>query len=276
MIETGACDLPFERLCFQTQTDARYTEILSSWSKMASEEKAGAWQELMALGEKGKEEMLPICVRCGVCCLKGGPTLTVEDLELVRREEIPWVHLMTLRVGEPVHSHLTNEAFFLTEERIKIREQKGAKACALYDDANKSCTIHNSRPSQCRAQACWDPTLLQQQLSETPLTRAALFAGVEGIAALMDAHAERASFERFKAACEALTEGAFENVEEVLDMLAFDEHVREYASAELGIPWAAMSLILGQPLAARVRLFGLEVKSADDGTRVLMPVKEEE
>ena len=34
MISKGKSDLPFERLCFQSQTDSRYGQILKSWSTM--------------------------------------------------------------------------------------------------------------------------------------------------------------------------------------------------------------------------------------------------
>lgn len=276
MIDWESTNLPFERLVFQSQSDPGYEEILVRWDKMSPDEKNEAWQRLLSFAEKGKDDMMPICVRCGVCCERGGPTLTLDDLPLVQSEEIPWTALLTLRAGEPVHSHATGDAFFLTEEKIKIRERTGIKSCVLYDRNEKRCRIHKHKPLQCRAQACWDPTLAEQQAAEQPLQRRHIFEGVGPILELIDEHERRCSFEDFRKALTTLEQTRGENIDDILNILAFDEHVREFTEEHLGLPEAVMDLIFGQPLRARVRLFGLHVIEGEDGSRTLMALEKEE
>ncbi len=276
LISSGSTDLPFERLVFQSQSDPAYGELIATWEKMPAEEKEAAWQQMLSFAEKGKDDMMPICVRCGTCCEKGGPTLTLDDLELVQSEEVPWTALVTLRTGEPVHSHATGDAFFLTEEKIKIRERTGIKSCVLYAKSDKSCRIHEHKPLQCRAQACWDPTLAEQQATEESLQRKHIFEGVGPILELIEEHDRRCSFDDFRKALEVLDESQGKNVDDILNILAFDEHVRVFAQEHLGLPAEIMDLIFGQSLSTRVRLFGLHVIEGEDGSRTLLPLEKEE
>ena len=272
MIEEQKLDLPFERLCFQSQTDPRYGDIIGRWSKMDGAEREAAWAALLGIAEQGREEMLPICVRCGECCTAGSPTLTVEDLELLGDEGIAWSDLVTIRRGEPAHSRIAGEAFYLAEEKVKIREKPGTKVCVLYDDATKSCAAHPHKPAQCRAQACWDPTLAAQQATMQALTRYDIFKDVEVILKTIEKHEERCDFERFRKAFELLRETRGENIDEIIGMLAFDEHTREFAVSELGVPEDGLDLVFGRRLTDRLRLFGFYVAEGEDGTRMLLPL----
>ena len=42
----------------------------------------------------------PYCIRCGTCCAKGSPTLTVGDLELFTRDIVKPSDVITIRKGE--------------------------------------------------------------------------------------------------------------------------------------------------------------------------------
>ncbi len=272
LIDDKKTELPFERLCFQSQTDPRYAEILSGWSSMDAAARADAWQTLVSLADAARDEMLPICVRCGSCCTAGSPALTADDLELLGEEGIAWSHLVTLRRGEPAHSLITGEAFLLPEERVKLREKPGGKVCLLYDEAHKSCAVHEHKPSQCRAQACWEPELANQQRVQPPLTRRDIFQGMAVLLEVIDRHEARCDFAKFTAAFDTLRQTKGENIDQILDMLAFDEHVREFAVKEMGVPEDGLELVFGRGLTDRLRLFGFQAVSDADGSRVLRPL----
>src|SRR5271157_2983760 len=46
----------------------------------------------------------PYCTRCGTCCAKGSPTLTVGDLELFTRDIVKPSDVTTIRKGELARS----------------------------------------------------------------------------------------------------------------------------------------------------------------------------
>ncbi|MBN1610211.1 MAG: YkgJ family cysteine cluster protein [Polyangiaceae bacterium] len=272
MISTRATDLPFERLCYQSQADPEYAAIVAAWPTMTSERRVQSWQKLVSLSDRAKHELMPTCVRCGVCCEQGGPALALEDIDLVRREQIQWPALMTVRVGEPVRSNAGSQVFLLPEEKIKIREQPGGKACVLYSQETKSCSIQQAKPLECRMQACWDAQAMNERSPGRALTRQSLFAGVEPLLELIAEHERRCPFTEFWSALEALGRSNDTDVDRVLAMLAFDEHIRVFAHERLGIPEQAMDLIFSRCLSERVHLFGLQVKKEHDGTRTLLPL----
>jgi Fe-S-cluster containining protein len=272
MISTGVTDLPFERLSYQSQADPEYAAVVAEWPTMPPDRREQSWQKLVSLSDRAKDELMPTCVRCGVCCEKGGPALAAEDIDLVRRERIPWSALMTVRVGEPVRSNATGEVFFLSEEKIKIREKDGGKACALYREETKSCGIQSSKPLECRTQACWDERAMHERAPGRALTRESLFTGVEPLLQLLTEHERRCPFTQFWSALETLGGSSGANVDQVLAMLAFDEHVRTFARERLGIPEGAMDLLFSRRLSERVHLFGLRIETGRDGTRTLLPL----
>ena len=275
MISTGVTDLPLERLCFQAQADPEYEAIVAEWPTMPPERRTPSWQKLVLLSDRARNELAPTCVRCGVCCEKGGPALAAEDIDLVRREQIPWSALMTVRAGEPVRSNANGQVFFLPEEKIKIREKDGGKACMFYSEETRSCGIQPAKPLECRTQACWNEDARQEQAPGQALTRESLFAGVEPLLALVAEHERRCPFAEFWSALEALGRSGGANVDQVLAMLAFDEHIRGFARERFGVPEDAMGLLFSRPLSERVHLFGLEVRKGHDGTRTLSPLDQD-
>jgi Fe-S-cluster containining protein len=273
ILDRNESDLPFERLLFQSQADPAYGDTLANWSKMPPEARVAAWENLKSLSEKGKEEMLPICVRCGACCRNGSPTLTEEDLALVESGQIPLESLTTIHAGEPVHSRVMDKVFYLPEEKVKIVKHTGTKICGMYEEETHGCMLHPHKPAQCRAQACWDPALAAEQAMAPALTRKQILNGAAGLWTIIEAHEERASFTRLVEGFDALAAQDMNAVSEILEILAFDEHVREFAMANLSIPAEALMFVFGRPLSERVHLFGFRVEREADGTNVLLPLE---
>jgi Fe-S-cluster containining protein len=273
LAEQPGTGLPLKRILFQVEDTPIYREIAEGWEALDGAARTAAWSRLLASIEEGTRELLPTCVMCGECCRHSSPTLGQEDLELLREEKLPWAELVTLREGEPARSPFTGEPFYLPEERIKVREQPGTSAC-VFLGANDECTIYADRPIQCRAQACWDPDAVRHIIEEPALTRREVFANVPPLLELIAEHDRRCSFERMRELFEELKESAGANIDAVIDLLAFDEHVRQFAVDQLPLPAEALGVLFGRPLAERVRLFGFTVEVAADGTRTLVPLAE--
>ncbi len=263
------------RLRFQAEQGSSYADARDQWTDMDGEKRTAMWEHLLKSSEENTAEIMPVCVQCGECCVKSSPTLMVDDLEILRDEKIRWSDLVTLRQGEPARSPITSDVFYLPEERIKVREKKGTKTCIFYDEETTTCTIHMNRPIQCRAQACWDDENARALLDEKFMTRQNLLEGVEVLTELLAEHDKRCSFEKLRDAFEKLKQTKGESVDEVVDLLAFEDHFRHGVAEKLSIPEDTLDLVFGRPLAERVRLFGFCVEVGEDGVHTLVPDKDQ-
>lgn len=96
------------------------------------------------------------CLRCGVCCEKGGPALHIQDLPLVQKKHLEINQLITIRKSELAHDPVTDDVKPVTSELVKIRGDRGEWCCCFYDRKKKGCGIYGHRPLACRTLKCWD------------------------------------------------------------------------------------------------------------------------
>ena len=151
--------------------------------------------------EKGKMEtdypippasrMQKTCIRCGICCAKGGPAFHVEDRALIDGGFIHTRHLYTIRKGEMVHDNVRNLVMPSSEEMIKIKGVEGSWQCTFFQEEKKACKIYAHRPMECRILKCWDPSELEAVYAKNRLTRQALLTSIAGLWDLVEEH-ERA------------------------------------------------------------------------------------
>lgn len=264
-------NLPLKRAQTQVRQDTLYQDVIRRWPKMEANEKLTAWKRLIQLSESALRQVLPTCVACGECCRIGSPSLHAEDLELLRQGSIPWRDLITLRCGEPVRSPFQQTILPLSDERVKIREKPGSRECVFLDSETDHCLIYGNRPTQCRAQACWDPKAALG-LQKTPyLTRVEIFQGVDLLLDLIMEHDRRCSFEKLVQAFDRLRETRGDSVEEVLQLLAYEDHFRKFLGNQLHIPAENLELVFGRSFVDLVPLFGFRIIMEPDGSRCLVP-----
>ena len=269
--ESLKSNLPIKRLRYQAEISSNYPNTIEKWPEMSDSERKQAWKSLCNSLESSSKEMLPVCVQCGICCQKGSPTLMEDDLEILKEEHIPWSQLYTLRKGEPAHSPITDEVFYLEEEYIKLREKPGTKTCVFFDDESNECKVHLNRLTQCRAQECWDDEPVKQLAGEPKLTRKKLFGSVEVLLEMIEEHDRRCSFEEMRDLFDGLKNSGGKTASKVVEFLAFEEHFRSFVAEKLNIPEDTLDLVFGRPLASMVRLFGFKVEVDEDGAKVLKP-----
>jgi Fe-S-cluster containining protein len=270
LAQESACQVPLNRLKLQVEQDTIYQETLQRWPRMDNAERLAAWKRLLECSIKHSQEVLPICVRCGDCCRKSSPTLHLEDLDLLLGSKIPWNQLLTLRSGEPVHSPFEEELFFLLDERIKVREKVGIQECVFFDADANECLIYENRPMQCRAQACWDDEPARQLTEQPYLTRRDIFKDVELLQDLIGEHDRRCSFGRLQNAFKQLEENQAQGIDAILELLAYEEHFRQFLAEKLNIPADTLPLIFGRSYEELAPLFGFCVKVEADGSKCLM------
>lgn len=270
LMDESGITLPEKRIRFQAEQNISFQETKKRWPKLGATERLDAWKALLELSERIVQEILPSCVQCGECCRLGSPTLQLEDLELLRQGKVPWHELVTIRRGEPVRSPFEEKLFFLIDERIKIREKSGTQECVFFDSDSDRCSIYSDRPVQCRAQACWDPTVAKQVSEQPYLTRRDIFKGVELLMDIMREHDQRCDFEKLNAAFKLLEESQGKTIEEVLELLAYEDHFRHFLAEQLKIPENNLELVFGRSFADMVSLFGFTVRREPDGSRCLV------
>ena len=118
---------------------------------------------------------LPVCRRCGMCCLRGGPTLMVEDVSRITGGVLTLEALVCLRSGEWARDDARGTLRPLERERIKVAglgDQAHPWRCRFFTDGS-GCAIYVGRPAQCAALLCMDTGPLEKLLErEAPLDRA--------------------------------------------------------------------------------------------------------
>lgn len=217
----------------------------------------------------------PYCIRCGTCCTKGSPTLTHEDIEIFRKDVLKPHQLATVRFGETVRDNRTGTVEPSSLEMINIRAKSDTGACMLYSESDKACSIYESRPRQCRLQECWNPDLSVEAV-ETPLTRRDLLEKTGDLWKIIMRHEERCSHDRLRRSMARLEATRGQSVDEVIDILRFDHHVRQFVSEKFGLAEDTLDFVLGRPLADVMPDYSLSVEQMEDGSFFLRPLDRQE
>lgn len=207
----------------------------------------------------------PRCIRCGTCCKKGSPTLTKEDITLFNRDVLKPADVITVRRGELTYDNVTEEIRPAEQEMIKIREDPGTRVCVFFREHEKSCAIYDSRPGQCREQECWNPQPPAKG-SEEPLTRQDLLSTTGELWNIIGRHEERCSYANFNRAMARLNATKGETVEEVLGLVSFDRHVRDFLRTHFHLYPETMEFFLGRPVSESLAVHGLRLEEKEDGT----------
>ena len=215
----------------------------------------------------------PYCVKCGECCLKGSPALTVDDIELFKSGKLGPKDIFTLRKGEIVFDPRQEQSLPNEEERIKIRETPQERACVFYEQKNSECSVYDQRPEQCRFQECWAPKQVPYSHG-LPLTRSHLLESAGDIYRIIEMHEKRCSHEDFSREISRLAATKGQTVENVLEILRFDHHVRDFVVTKLEIGEEILDLFFGRPLKDSLHYYGLKLDEQDDGSFLLSLVEE--
>lgn len=227
------------------------------------------WRQVREVLLKAAYATRPHCIRCGTCCTMGSPTLMTHDLELLRRAFVKPHQIVAIRVGENAYSNRTQKVERVEREYLKVKEKPGTRTCIFYDPDGPRCTIYETRPHQCRVQECWDPEAEEGLNYCEPMSRASVLEGAARLWDIVLRHEERCSFDDLSRAMARLGATKGQSVEEVLDLIRYDHHVREFAREQFDLDENVLDMIFGRPLSDAVRPYGLVVEQQPDGSFML-------
>ena len=215
------------------------------------------------------------CIRCGTCCMKGGPTLHENDATLFTNGVLDKTQVYTLRKGEVVRN-IDDTLMILEREMIKIKGEGEAWSCMFFDYDDKGCRIYQDRPVECRALKCWDPCDLVEVMARPCLQRTNLVNPDDGIIEIMGAHEQRCAYETLESAVRRLRgRDSDKTVGKLLDLLQYDHYMRPFFAEKLKVAPNEMDFFFGRPLTTTIRMFGLCVKQEGD-TFLLVPLESHE
>jgi len=216
----------------------------------------------------------PYCIRCGTCCAKGSPTLSVHDLQLFTRDIIKPTDVSVIRRGELARSAGGDELKRSERELLKIREVQGDNTCIFFRPGDKECSIYDSRPLQCRRQECWNPQNPAEIAEQEMMARETLLRETGPLWEIIQRHEERCSHEQLSRVMAKLEATKGHAVEELLELLRFDQHVRHFLVEKLNLAPNTLDFFLGQPLSSAIEAYGLRVVEEPDGGFLLTVMNE--
>jgi Fe-S-cluster containining protein len=199
--------------------------------------------------------------------------LQTEDLNLVKKGLIGRKDLYTIRKGELVKDNI-NEGLVVTKiELIKVREREGeSEGCIFYDDPRKACTIYEHRPLQCAALKCWDTTEFLKVFQGPKLVRKQAIED-QVLMGLIEEHDRRCGYALLERIVREIESKGEEAVQQILDFLKFDYHLRPFVADKLGLNPEDMDFFFGRPLTETITMFGLQVIQGPDGSFTLTTIK---
>jgi len=197
---------------------------------------------------------LPKCMRCGVCCQKGGPALHYEDKALFEKGVIDLDCLYTIRKDELVYNNVRERLEPALSDIIKIQGQThdfNTATCYFLNQETDSCQIYPNRPLECRVLKCWDVRESAQIYNKNRLTRKDILGSINGLWDLIENHQTQCSYTKFR---ELLiktdqTQSSDGTHLKMIDkMIGYDKHLRALMVQRNLMKADALDFIFGRPL----------------------------
>jgi Fe-S-cluster containining protein len=252
-------------LIAQIEQTADFDRLYGEWNDLSTSDRGARWLALVRQAKAALEEVQDSCLRCGDCCVKSSPTLTVNDIYLLQNDIVSWTEIYTLRRGEKGTSPQTGEVVAIESERLKLKEHSGAKHCLFYATNPNRCLIYEQRPEQCRQQLCNRSADEQPAATSGFLTRENIFGQHPELWALISAHDQRCDIDRLEKLLLDLGQKNEAASEALFDMLHFDHYLRQMLLEEWEISPGALDFLLGRPLTQVLRQFGLKANMTPEG-----------
>jgi len=211
-------------------------------------------------------------MRCGTCCRKGGPGIHQDDRALIERGDIPSQHLYTIRPGELVRDNVKGGLMPADADIIKIKGRDDTWTCVFFDETEKSCTIYDSRPLECRALKCWDTRELEKIYAGRRLTRKDLISGVEGLWELIQDHEARCDYAEIRNLIKDLQSGDSRHARRRLaEIIRYDAEIRELVVAQGSLDPEMLDFLFGRPLIETLPDYGIQVRR--QGRKIILKLE---
>jgi hypothetical protein len=155
--------------------------------------------------------------------------------------------LVCLRKGEPVFDPRSDSLLPLQSEMFKIRGKGSGWECVYFESGEKSCSVYDHRPLECRSLSCSDTCGIFEVMGRPPLTRGDVISKESGLWACIVEH-ER-GFPVGRAFQLARQHDAAHPIPEALDdMIRREMAFRQVLAERVGTGDDALWAYFGRPL----------------------------
>jgi Fe-S-cluster containining protein len=190
------------------------------------------------------------CMRCGTCCLKGGPVLHREDKKILLSGHAGHKHLVTIRTGEIAYNPLKDRLEPVSTELIKVAGKGDGWSCGFYNEKESCCSLYEHRFLECRLLKCWDPSDLISVIYKDTIRRADIINADDPIMEVIALHEKECPHNKINALVSALSDGKNRKgiFAELSGIVHADSSFRIHALSELGLGQEFELFIFGRPL----------------------------
>jgi Fe-S-cluster containining protein len=202
------------------------------------------------------------CIRCGTCCEKGGPSFHIQDRRLIEDGTIHTRYLYTIRKGELVHDNVQGSLKPADADIIKIKGKSPSWECVFFQKKDKSCSIYDHRPLECRLLKCWDTGDIEVVYEKDRLTRRDILAGIEGLWELIVGHEKQCSYDVINRAIRDLDGTNSKKAQELIaGAIQYDRTIRQLVLENGNVTPDMIDFLFGRPLTVTLKSVGYTIQS---------------
>jgi Fe-S-cluster containining protein len=219
-----------------------------------------------AYRKKGKEkELRTFCVRCGTCCIRGGPILHQEDKVILLEGHAGHHHLVTLRKGEMAYDPVTKRLERIQKEFIKVSGKDEDWSCIFFREKDSSCEIYKHRFIECRLLKCWDPSDLINIIGKDTLSRADLINPQDPILEVIETHELKCPCDELCRLISLIKRGKDrkKSLASLSELVKRDISIRDYAKNELGLKTKFELFIFGRRFTDILKTHGISIRHSN-------------
>jgi Fe-S-cluster containining protein len=204
------------------------------------------------------------CIRCGTCCLKGGPTLHHEDKKILLGGHIGYQHLITVRRGELAFDPVRNKLEPVRQELVKVLGKGKDWSCYFYAEERSSCTIYEHRLLECRLLKCWAPSELINVIGKNTIIRADIINPTDPIMEVIETHERECPCHEIENLISNLSQETDKSktLAKLNELVRKDLSIRFYAISELELKREFELFIFGRPFFKILDTRGIPVSMA--------------
>lgn len=215
------------------------------------------------------------CLRCGTCCIQGGPALHRQDLALLRSGGIALSRLITVRKGELAHNPKTGKVQKVRAELVKINGTGRDWRCSYYDEAAQGCGIYSHRPQACELLKCWDTEVILALVEQDLLSRLDILAPDNPMALVIREHERDCPCPDLEEIAGCLPGLSMKKKAEVEALVGRDLQFRTRLVQKHGLTLAEELFYFGRPLFQLLQQLGVRIGESPGGIALHWPVGKE-